>query len=461
MLMDRDRQGENMTELHTLGVAEIIQHIRRRQVSPVEVAEACLKRIASLEPQLHAWATLDRSGALAAARHCEQALQRGEACGALCGVPVGLKDIFYTAGLRTAAGSRVYADFVPTYDATAVVRLKESGAVVLGKTVTTEFATADPSPTRNPWNTAHTPGGSSSGSAAAVAARMIPAALGSQTGGSTLRPAAYNGIVGLKPTYGRISRYGVIPVSWCLDHVGILVRSVEDAALVLQAIAGHDAHDPGALAQPLGDYLAAVQHAEPPPRIGVVRQFFFEQAETEIQQHTEHVLERLAGSGATVREVALPSSFATVLAAHRLVMRVEAAAFHADMFVSKREQYGPKLRESIETGLTISGVDYLRAQRLRRLFQQEVAQMFDGVDVLLTPTTPAPAPRDLSTTGDAKFQSPWTSAGVPAITLPSGRSKDGMPLGVQLVAPALQEERLLQAARWCEAALAITLMPPL
>ena len=450
-----------MTELHTLGVAEVIQLVRRRQVSPVEVAEDCFKRIESLEPQLHAWVTLDRSSALAAARHCEQALQRGEGCGALCGVPVGLKDIFYTAGLRTAAGSRVYADFVPTYDAASVVQLKAAGAVVLGKTVTTEFATADPSPTRNPWNTAHTPGGSSSGSAAAVAARMIPAALGSQTGGSTLRPAAYNGIVGLKPTYGRISRYGVIPVSWCLDHVGILVRSVEDAALVLQAIAGYDPHDPGSLVQPVGDYVAAVQHAERPPRIGVVRQFFFEQAEAETQQHTEQVLERLAGTGATVREVALPPSFATVLAAHRIVMRVEAAAFHADMFATKREQYGPKLRESIETGLVIPSVDYLRAQRLRRLFQQDVPQMFNEVDVLLTPATPAPAPRDLSTTGDAKFQSPWTSAGVPAIALPSGRSKGGMPLGIQLIAPALQEERLLQAARWCEATLAITLVPPL
>ena len=157
----------------------------------------------------------------------------------------------------------------------------------------------------------------------------------------------------------------------------------------------------------------------------------------------------------------LPPSFATVLAAHRIVMRVEAAAFHADLFASKRGQYGPKLRESIEAGLVIPGVDYLRAQRLRRLFQQDVPQMFNEVDVLLTPATPAPAPRDLSTTGDAKFQSPWTSAGVPAIALPSGRSRDGMPLGIQLIAPALQEERLLQAARWCEATLAITLVPPL
>jgi aspartyl-tRNA(Asn)/glutamyl-tRNA(Gln) amidotransferase subunit A len=450
-----------MSTLHTLSVTEVAALVRRRDISPVEVVEDCLKRIEAVEPTLQAWVTLDRQGALAAARRCEQALQRGEPVGALGGVPVGLKDIFYTAGMHTTAGSRVYANFVPTYDATAVVRLKEAGAVILGKTVTTEFATADPSPTRNPWNTAHTPGGSSSGSAAAVAARMLPAALGSQTGGSTLRPAVYNGIVGLKPTYGRISRYGVIPVSWCLDHVGILVRSVEDAALVLQTIAGHDAHDPGSLSQPIGNYVAAVQQAERPPRLGLVRQFFCEQAEAETRQHTEAVAEQLVRAGATVREVALPASFATVLAAQRMIMRVEAAAFHAEMFATQRQQYGPKLRATIETGLVIPGVEYLRAQRLRRLFQDELPQMFRDVDVLLTPGAPAPAPQDLSTTGDARFQSPWTYAGVPALALPSGLSQHGMPLGIQLIAPAREEERLLRAARWCETALGVTLMPPL
>ena len=356
-------------------------------------------------------------------------MQQGETVGPLAGVPVGLKDIIYTAGLRTTAGSRVYANFVPAYDATVTARLKGAGAVILGKTVTTEFATADPSPTHNPWNTEHTPGGSSSGSAAAVAARIVPAALGSQTGGSTLRPASYCGIVGLKPTYGRISRYGVIPVSWCLDHVGILVRSVQDAALVLQAIAGHDSHDTSTLSQPVGDYRLAVQQADAPPRIGVVREFFYDHADAEVQQHTTATVERLTRAGARVREVSLPPSFATVLAAHRMIMKVEAAAFHADMFSTQREQYGPRLRETIEQGLVIPSVEYLRAQRLRRLFQQEVPQMFKDVDILLTPSTLTPAPRDLHTTGDARFQSPWTHAGVPTITLPSGLSQSGHAAG--------------------------------
>jgi aspartyl-tRNA(Asn)/glutamyl-tRNA(Gln) amidotransferase subunit A len=450
-----------MAMLHTLGAATIVALVSKGEVSPVEVTEACLKRIEALEPTLKAWATLDADGAMAAARRCEQALQRGEAAGLLCGVPVGLKDIFYTAGLRTAAGSRVYADFVPTYDATAVVRCKQAGAVSLGKTVTTEFATADPSPTHNPWNPAHTPGGSSSGSAAAVAARMLPVALGSQTGGSTLRPAAYNGIVGLKPTYGRISRYGVIPVSWCLDHVGILVRSVEDAALVLQALAGYDAHDPGSLTEAVGSYTTAVQQADTPPRIGVLREFFAEAADAETRQHTEAVLMQLCHAGAVAHEVALPPSFGPVLAAHRIIMQVEAAAFHDKMFLAQRQQYGPKLRESIESGYVIPGVEYLRAQRLRRLFQEEVERMFRDVDVLLTPATPAAAPRDLNTTGDPRFQSPWTYAGVPTIALPSGLSQHGLPLGVQLIAPARQEEGLLRTARWCEATLNVTLEPPL
>jgi Asp-tRNA(Asn)/Glu-tRNA(Gln) amidotransferase A subunit family amidase len=249
-------------------------------------------------------------------------------------------------------------------------------------------------------------------------------------------------------------------VSWCLDHVGILVRSVEDAALVLQVLAAYDAHDPGSLAEAVGNYTTAVQQADHPPRIGVLREFFAETADAETRQHTEAVVTHLSRASAAVREVALPASFGSVLAAHRVIMQVEAAAFHDKMFLAQREQYGPKLRESIELGCVIPGVEYLRAQRLRRLFQEEVAQMFSDVDVLLTPATPAPAPRDLTTTGDARFQSPWTYAGVPTIAIPSGRSQDGMPLGVQLIAPARQEARLLQAARWCEATLNVTLTPP-
>lgn len=449
-----------MTALHTLGVTETVRRIQQREISTVDVVEACYQQIETLEPQLEAWVTLDRQRALQAARRCDARLQRGEAVGLLAGLPVGLKDIFYTAGLLTTACSRVYADLVPDYDATSVVKLRDAGAVIMGKTVTTEFATADPSPTHNPWHAEHTPGGSSSGSAVAVAARMIPAALGSQTGGSTLRPAAYNGIVGLKPTYGRISRYGVIPVSWCLDHVGILVRSVEDAALMLQAIAGYDEHDPGSLQALPGDYLHAVQQAKA-PRIGLLRGYFNAHADAETVQHTNAVAHQLERAGASLREVELPACFASVLPAQRIIMKVEAAAFHADLFAQRRQDYRPKIRRTIESGLLIAGVDYLRAQRLRRRFQNDVADLLQDLDVLLTPATPSPAPRDLTTTGDASFQAPWTYAGTPSIALPSGLSQAGLPLGIQLIAAHGEEETLLAAAKWCEDVLQIRLTPPL
>ncbi|MCZ6873079.1 MAG: amidase [bacterium] len=450
-----------MTALHTLGVAETVRLIRKREISPVDVVEACYQQIETLEPQLGAWVTLDQRRALQAARHCEARLQQGEEAGLLAGLPIGLKDIFYTAGLLTTACSKVYADLVPEYDATSVVKLRDAGAIMMGKTVTTEFATADPSPTRSPWHAEHTPGGSSSGSAVAVAARMIPAALGSQTGGSTLRPAAYNGIVGLKPTYGRISRYGVIPVSWCLDHVGILVRSVDDAALMLQAIAGYDAQDPGSLQATVGNYIEAVQQAEKAPRIGLLRGYFNAHADAQTVQHTDAVAQQLEQAGASLREVQLPACFTSVLPAQRIIMKVEAAAFHADLFAERRHDYRPKIRHTIESGLLISGVDYLRAQRLRRRFQEEVAERFDDLDVLLTPATPSPAPRDLTTTGDASFQAPWTYAGMPSIALPSGLNQAGMPLGIQLIAARCEEEKLLAAAKWCEGTMNISLTPPL
>ena len=262
-----------MPELHELSVAEAATQIREGTLSPVALAEALLARIDALDGDLQAWVTIDRDAVLSAARQREAEVQRGEPLGLIHGVPVGLKDIFYTEGMLTACGSKVYADFVPDFDATSVANIKAAGGIILGKAVTTEFASSDPSPTRNPWNLEHTPGGSSSGSSAAVAARMVPAALGSQTGGSTCRPAAYNGIVGMKATYGRISRYGVAPVSWSLDHVGILTRTVADGALMLTVLGGADDNDPGSLREPMPDFSAQMAEHDRPPRIGLVRQF--------------------------------------------------------------------------------------------------------------------------------------------------------------------------------------------
>ena len=440
-----------MAEPYTLSVSEAAEQIRNQQLSPTAYAGELLERIDTHEPALQAWVTIDREEVLSTARQREQELASGTASGIMHGVPVGLKDIFYTAGMKTTACSRIYADFVPDYDATCVARLKEAGAIILGKAVTTEFATSDPSPTRNPWNAAHTPGGSSSGSSVAVASGMCPAALGSQTGGSTCRPAAYNGIVGLKPTYGRISRYGVVPVSWSLDTVGILVRTVTDAALLLQAMAGYDANDPGSANVPVPDFQRAMENRDGPPRLGLLNKgYFFDRATPEVRQHTEAMAQQLAQAGAIIEELELPESFATAPDVQRIVMNVECAAFHEEFFRHRADEYGPRLRANIEMGLLVPSVTYLQAQRLRRQFRQDLTDLAQRVDALLTPAIPAPAPRDLNTTGDAAFQAPWTSAGLPTVVIPSGLSEDGLPLGIQFAAPPFEEGRLLGVARWCE-----------
>ena len=270
-----------MPQPYQMTLAQSAQEIRSGNLSPVDLARDLIDRISSLDPALQAWVTVDREAVLGAAQDRERDLQNGTTLGPIHGAPIGLKDIFYTQGMKTTACSRIYADFVPSYDATSVAKIKASGGIVLGKAVTTEFATSDPSPTRNPWNPAHTPGGSSSGSAVAVATGMCSAALGSQTGGSTCRPAAYNGIVGLKATYGRISRYGVIPVSWSLDTVGILTRDVQDAAIMLQVLSGHDPNDPGSSPVAAPDFLSQVDAYEGPPRIGLIGGFFQQHATEE------------------------------------------------------------------------------------------------------------------------------------------------------------------------------------
>ena len=449
-----------MPDAFKLGVAEAADAIRQGDLSPSELAQSLLERIDSIDGGLQAWATIDREEVLGAARQRDQELAQSGPRGPIHGVPVGLKDIFYTAGMKTAAGSKVYADFVPEFDATVVTKIKEAGGVVLGKAVTTEFASGDPSPSINPWNPTHTPGGSSSGSSVAVATQMCAAALGSQTGGSTCRPAAYNGIVGLKPTYGRLSRYRVVPVSWSLDTVGILVRSIEDAAVMLQVMAGYDPRDPGSVDAPVPDYREVMNLADRPPRIGLLRGFFQERSTPEVWAHTEAVAQQLANAGAVVVDVGLPDSFDTAHSCQRTVSNVECAAFHEKNFRDRADDYGPRIRSSIEMGMLIPGVHYLQAQRLRRQFRRDMTAMLSGLDVVMTPATPAPAPEDLSNTGDPAFQVPWTSAGLPTVVLPSGISESGLPVAVQFGAPPLQEGRLLGVARWCERALGVKLSPP-
>ena len=449
-----------MPDPFDLGVAGAAQEIRDKVLSPVSLAESLLERIDSLDPALKAWVTIDRQEVISTARGLEVELNEKGPRGPLHGVPVGLKDIFYTQGMLTAAGSRIYSDFVPNYDATTVSKIKEAGGIILGKTVTTEFALADPPPTINPWNKAHTPGGSSAGSSVAVATRMCAAALGSQTAGSTCRPAGYNGIVGFKATYGRISRHGVVPLSWSMDTVGILVRSVVDAAVMLQATAGYDDKDPGSANVVVPNYLEEMDKLSDPPRIGLIREFYSDRSSAEVWKHTEDIAQRLAQGGAEIVEIGLPESFATAHDCQTIVSNVECAAFHEQWYRCRADDYGASIRAYIEMGMLIPGIRYVQAQRLRRQFRRDMVEMVKQVDAVMTPTAPSPAPLGQDSTGDPVFQQPWSSSGLPSIAVPSGLSSAGLPLSVQFGGLPFKESALLAAARWCESTLGIDLSPP-
>ena len=447
-------------ELWELSASEITAKVRDRIISPVEVMEAFLDRINKLEPSLKAWVYLDPDQAIAEAKRKETELNTGKVLGPLYGVPIGVKDIYYTAGIPTTACSKVFADFIPEHDATTVSTLKEAGAIIIGKTVTTEFACADPSPTINPWNPHHTPGGSSSGSAVAVSSRMCPVALGSQTVGSVLRPASYNGLVGFKPNFGRVSRYGVIPVSWTLDTMGWLVRTVEDAALLLQVLAGPDPNDPVSVKTAVPDYLSSISKSSA-PKFGVLRGFFYDEADEQTQSNLDNILDRFKRSGAQVTELSLSDSIETAIVDQRLIMSVEGAAFHEPMFRKHENDYQPQLRAMIENGLRVDAINYSKAKERRIKFVRDMEILTEQVDVLITPSTPTPALADLSNTGNTIFQGPWTYCGLPAITIPSGLSSSGLPLGIQMISPKLAEAKLLQIAWWCEHILDLNLYPPL
>ena len=449
-----------MPQHFNLTAVEAAKQIKSRDLSPVELVESLLSQYDSLEPSLNAWVYLDRKALLADAQQKQEELEKGVNVGPLHGVPIGLKDIYYTAGIPTTACSKVYEEFVPEYDATTVTLLKNAGAIMMGKTVTTEFACMDPSPTKNPWNPAHTPGGSSSGSAVAVATRMCPAALGSQTVGSVLRPASYNGVVGFKPTFGRVSRYGVIPVSWSLDHVGWMARSVEDAALLMQVMAVADPNEPITVGLPADDFMAGLA-SHSAPRIGLIRRFFYDNSDEETRKHTDGIVDQLRRSGATIDEIPLPDSIDTAMEDQRTIMAVEGAAFHQPMYERQSQDYQPKLREMLRQGLATDGQTYSRALERRQQFTAEMQALAGKADVLLTPSTPTPALPDITNTGNTMFQGPWTSCGLPVITIPSGLAASGLPFGIQLASAPFSEPKLLAAARWCENVLGVELSPPM
>ena len=447
-----------MTEPNELTISQAASEIRNGNLSPVDLMDSLLARSRSLDPQLNVWINLDEDAARAAAAESARQLADGEDIGPLHGIPFAVKDIFYTEGVETTGCSKVYAGFIPEYDSTAVALLKQAGGIMLGKTVTTEFAMFEPPPTRNPWNPDRTPGGSSSGSAAGTAAKMFPMALGSQTAGSVLRPAAYTGVVGIKPTLGLVSRYGVMPVAWSLDTMGWFTRTVEDAAIVLGILAQHDPNDDISLSTPPTDYTASL-NAVTPPKIGYMHQYFVEESTPEVQDHVDHAVAKLIEAGAAVEEVRIPIDMHAGREAHGIVQNAEAADSHEADFAAHADDYMPSTRGVIEDGMAVPATRYIQAQALRRDLRHELLNAVEPYDAILTPSTLAPAP-DTTTTGNPACQWAWTTVGFPAISIPSGLSNDGLPLGIQLASAPLDEATLLSTAAWCEQVLDIHLTPP-
>ncbi len=439
-------------------IIDAARAIRRCDVTPQDLVNGALSQIHRLDEHVHAWVLVDDSGAMAAAELAAKELAQGNDRGPLHGIPIGIKDIVDLAGMPTRAGSQLTNPRAVGGDATVVERLRAAGAIILGKTVTTEFACFDPSPTRNPWNLEHTPGGSSSGSAAAVALGMCLGAIASQTGGSITRPASYCGVAGCKPTFGRTSRAGVVPVSFHLDHVGVMARTAADCAVMLSAIAGDDPRDPASVPREefeLPGATAALSSSAPlgaiqPPRLSVLGAYFFEQADAEVARVTREALDVLADHGARLVHVALPSGFDQVHVMHRRLMAAEAADFHRREFGAPRAGYGPSLAALLDEGFATSMADYQEALVHQTQFRNAVARSLSGVDALVTPATPTAAPASLSTTGDPRFNSPWSHAGVPTVCIPCALTAAGMPIALQLIGPAWSEARLLSVAAWCE-----------
>ncbi|PYS01198.1 MAG: amidase [Acidobacteria bacterium] len=432
-------------DLPTLTLTEAAQAIRDGSLSPVEYVKALFARMDQVEERVRAWVTVNREAVLAEARRSEDEARRKQFRGPLHGIPIGVKDLFYTKGLRTTVGSEVFRDFVPHEDARAVELVKTAGAIILGKTVTTMFANLDPGPTRNPWNLAHTPGGSSSGSAAAVAARMCPAAIGSQTIGSVGRPAAFCGVSSLVPTQRRIGLSRTWPLAWSLDHVGILGRSVEDLKIMLDA---------------MSESLVERHNAPKTYRIGIIRDFFYKHATEQARSLNDVLANKLAAAGFQIEEARLPEVFQVAPATLRTIIRAETAAVHAQIFPAKGETYGPKIRAFVETGMLIDASDYVRARRIRRRYQREMAKLFERFDALMTPAAPGTAP-DTSTTGDPVMNGPWTLADFPTMTLPHALGANGLPVGVQLSGPPFGEGLLLELGKAVETVIGFDSHPPI
>lgn len=454
--------------LYTLALEELAPLLRDRQISPVELTESYLRRIEALDGKLNAFVTVTADQALAEARRCEAEIGRGDYYGPLHGIPLAHKDLFDTAGVRTTASSKIYADRVPTADAAVVAQLRQAGAIVLGKTNLHEFAygvTTESShfgPTHNPWKLGRVPGGSSGGSAAAVAAGLCPVATGTDTGCSVRIPAALCGIVGLKPTYGRVSCRGVLPLSWSMDHVGPLSRTVYGAAVLLAAMAGYDPDDPGSANVPVPDYLAGLADRISGVRIGLDPQWALTGIPEVVRTALQGALATLQALGAEIVEVTVPGIEQGNEAA--LIMQLaEATAVHEEYLRTRPDDYAPDVRARLENGVPVRGVDYARARRSGERVRRGLEDLLQRVDLLATPCgIPAPelGQRYVEINGETipvigaltRYTRLFNLTGLPGIVVPCGFSDEGLPIGFQLVGRAWDEMTLLRVAQAYETA---------
>ncbi len=437
----------DLSDLHWLSASEAARLIRDGAISSEQLVESCLARVREVDAEIQAWAFLDPDHALEQARAADDRKRQGLPIGPLHGVPVGVKDIFDTADMPTENGSALHAGRTPSRDAVVVARLRAAGAVILGKTVTTEFAFLTPGKTRNPHNPEHTPGGSSSGSAAAVAAGMVPLGLGSQTNGSTIRPAAFCGVAGFKPTHGLISRRGILTLSRTLDHVGLFARTVEDLALLAAEIAGYDERDPDTRPRARIPFVEVAGEEPPlPPMFAFVKTPYWERVDGETKEGFAELIEQL---GDRVEEIELFPSAAEAWQWHRTIMEAEMAANLEREWETSRERLSEALRAQLERGRQVSALDYQRACGRTRPIHESFLELFEQrYDAILTPAAPGAAPKDLASTGDPSFCTLWTLCGMPALSLPLLQATNGLPLGVQLVGPRDGDARLLRTARW-------------
>jgi Asp-tRNA(Asn)/Glu-tRNA(Gln) amidotransferase A subunit family amidase len=428
--------------LVTLTATEAAAEIARGAVSAEDYSRACLDRIDAAEREIRAFAHLDREHVLAQARALDERRAQGRPIGALHGIPVAIKDIIDTADYPTELGSPIGAGRRPWHDASVVAKLRAAGAVIIGKTVTTEFAYYHPGPTTNPHDPTRTPGGSSSGSAAAVAANMVPLALGSQTNGSTIRPGAFCGVFAVKPSHGLVSRAGVLQLSRKLDHVGAFARSLSDIALILDVIAGYDPADADTHPIASADFRAMQREPSPlPPRFAFVPTPAWDKADADTKAAFEELVSAL---GAAVAAVELPQSFAEAWEVHRTIMATDMAHNLAPLVA--RGEPSEVMRKLLAHGRGVGAVDYLAALGKASRYTQSLAEIFEEYEAILTPAAPGVAPRGLSATGDPAFCTLWTLTGLPALSLPLFAGEDGLPIGVQIVGAPGRDARLLRTA---------------